>query len=292
MREEQGITLVALIITIVVLSILGTVSVITGRESIEATELEGFYTQMEIIQKRVDDIAETNETYIIKNSDGSETKVPLKEQGALLEDWQIALLEDALNLEEINVPTTNFKYFTILDLKEKLDISNITYNVYIDFDNRIVIAEGGITANGKTYYALNNPGYYVQEDLSKNVGDIEGLTCNNAIPYSKDKYKVTITQDNEIGDLSKGGYVKYKKTTTKYWETSATTEIILELNTEYHIKYIDINNNSFMEKIKVEFIEDEEGNEKLKVTEIIEDEEGNEKLEVTEMELEQEREEF
>ena len=63
-RESKGITLISLIITIVVLVILASISIKSGTESLDNTRLQGFYTQLEIIQKRVDDIAVTNETYI------------------------------------------------------------------------------------------------------------------------------------------------------------------------------------------------------------------------------------
>lgn len=267
MKKEKGITIISLVVMIAILLILAGVASFSGMESAEATALQGFYTQMEIIQKRVDDIAQTNETYIINNSDGSETQVPLKEQGKILTENQITLLTSILNVENINAQPSSFKYFTVNDLKEKLDIPNIQYDVFIDFDNRIVVAEDGITVENKTYYVLNNRTYFVEHNSAKNEGNIEKFNYTIS-QYSGGKYKITVTPTNNIGDLEEIGYVKYKKTTSKYWETSTNTEIILELDIEYDITYIDNNNNSLEKRIKVEYIKDEQENQELTVTEV------------------------
>ena len=64
MKKENGITLVSLILTVVVLIIIVSVSVSVGTNSLDSTRLKGFYMQLEIVQKRVDDITATNESYI------------------------------------------------------------------------------------------------------------------------------------------------------------------------------------------------------------------------------------
>lgn len=259
MKQEKGITLVALILTVVLLLIFASVSIKTGSQSIEETRLKGFYMQLEIIQKRIDDIAATNESYV----DGTGNIIYLKEQGKALNEEQITSLENILSIENITASTSNFRYFTIQDLESQLDLTEIEYNVYIDFDNRIVVAADGITIGDKIYYVLENKTYFVEEDNTKNTGTIEALNYN-ITQYNGNLYKVVITPSNIIGDLDGTGYVKYKKTTTKYWETSNNNEIILEISVEYNLIYIDSNNNKIEKTIKIE--EDTQGN--LNVTEI------------------------
>lgn len=250
MKEEKGITLVALIITIVVLLILATVSIQSGTESLDSTRLQGFYTQLEIVQKRVDDIAETNENYV--DSEGN--IVYIKEQGVaynnLTQEQQISL-QGILNSENIDIAPSNFRYFTAQNLEDILDLMEMEYNVYIDFENRVIIAADGIVVGDKTYYVLKNTTYFVEEDTTKNTGTIVSLNYN-VVAYSKDKYKVTVTPSNIIGDLDGTGFVKYKKTITKYWETSSNNEMVLESNVEYDIIYQDSNNNTIEKVIKVE----------------------------------------
>lgn len=256
-KEQKGITLVALIITIAILLILAAVSIQSGTESVDKTKLKGFYTQLEVIQKRVDDISTTNETYVDDNGN----QVYLKEQGEDLSETQKSLLQDILATEEI----TNFRYFTIKDLEDILDILHMEYNVFIDFENRIIVAEEGITIGDETYHVLPNTTYFVEEDTTKNIGTIETLEYT-VVPYGKDKYKVTIRPTNTIGDVGGNGYVRYKKATSKYWEDSNNLEIIVKLDTEYNIQYIDANNNKIEKTIKLEI--DTVDNTKIAVREV------------------------
>jgi len=259
--SDKGITLIALMITVIVLLIIGGVSILTGTESIDSTRLKGFYTELEIIQKRVDDIAATNESYV----DGEGNTLYLKEQGEDLNDDQILLLEDIKLSENIDINPTNFRYFTAKKLEDILDLFKMKYNVFIDFDNRIVIAEEGIKVGNKTYYVLENTNYHLEQITTKNKGEIEGLTYA-VIKYDEDIYKITVTPNNIIGDLSGNGFVKYKETTTRYWETSNNAELIVKLLVEYNMIYQDNNGNSIEKLIKVEL---DENNQPI-VTEVTE----------------------
>lgn len=252
MKREKGITLAVLIITIILMVILASVSISIGTDSLDSTRLKGFYTQLEIIQKRVDDIATTNESYIDKNGD----TIYLKEKGlayADFKDKQKTLLTDEIlpnEIPEVTFESLNLRYFTKNDLEQYLDLSDMDYNVFIDFDNRIIIAEDGIKIGDTTYHVLKNTTYFVKQDTEKNVVKSLGYT---ATQYRTDKCKVIVTAINAAGDAVGGGYVKYKKTSTKYWEVSDNTEIIIEASVEYNIVYIDANNNKSEEKtIKVD----------------------------------------
>jgi len=250
--NDKGITLVTLLITVGVMLLLLSVSVITGLESLHNTRIRGFYLQLETIQKRVDDIATTNESFI----DDSGNTIYIKQQGISydnLTESKQTLLENIISNEgaEYNLNPTNFRYFTIKDLENLLDLTQMEYNVFIDFESRTIIAEKGITVNGKKYNILLSETYFVKQDTTKNEGQITSLNYL-VTAYATDKYKVVITPENTIGDIEKTGHVEYKKTITKYWETSTNNEVILELETEYNIKYIDANNNYLEKIIKVE----------------------------------------
>lgn len=249
MKSEKGITLAVLIITIIVMVILASVSISIGTNSLDSTRLKGFYTQLEIIQKRVDDIATTNESYIDSNGN----TVYLKEKGLSyneLKDVQKANLQKILQKEKLTtIPTTNFRYFIAENLEKYLDLSDMDYNVFIDFDNRIIIAEDGIKIGDTTYHVLKNATYFVQQDTEKNI--VQSLIYD-ATQYRTGKCKVIVTAINAAGDVLGGGYVKYKKTSTKYWEVSDNTEIIIEADVEYNIVYVDANKNSIEKTIKVE----------------------------------------
>ena len=248
MKSEKGITLVALIITIVLMVILASVSIRIGTESLDSTRLKGFYMQLEIVQKRVDDIAITNESYIDSNGN----TVYLKEQGLSynnLTDTQNTFLQNIITSENLEVDATHFRYFTVEDLESILELSEIEYNLFIDFDSRVIIAEDGIKIGDKTYYVLENATYFVNQNTEKKK--VQSISYN-ATQYGTGKCKVIVTAKNATGDVVGGGYVKYKKTTTKYWEVSDNTEMILETSVEYNIVYVDVNKNSIAKTIIVQ----------------------------------------
>jgi len=248
--NERGVTLIALIITIIIMIIIIGLSVDIGMDSLDSTRLQGFYMQLETIQKRADDIAITNEGYYIKNADGTRTYIDLKTSGgSALTSSQKSILQGILSSEGVGISPSEFRYFTVTNLAEQLDLKQMEYNVFIHFDTRTVIAENGITINGKTYYMLENNMFYTEQDTSKNQG-ILGLEYYITKYGTTNKYKITVTPST-VGDLTTNGTLKYKKTTTKYWETANGLEIIISELTDYDILYIDSNNNSVSESIKV-----------------------------------------
>lgn len=257
-QNDSGITLIALIITIVIVLVIAGVSIYSGIESLNSTKLNEFYMQLNIVQKRVDDIAATNESYV--DSDGN--AIYLKESGNVLTDAQKSNLKDILSVK--GIPTDAdvidyFKYFTFDKLESILSIKDVEYNMFINFEDRIVVAEEGITLNNKTYYTLEDTTYFV-EHIDKNAGEegkIEKLNYTVPIEYGEGKYKISITQENPIGDLDGTGTIKYKKVTSKYWEITTDTEIVVEFDKEYNIKIIDLNKNSIEKVIKVEHKKDE-----------------------------------
>lgn len=257
--NNNGITLISLTITIIVLIIIASVSINIGTEAMDDARLDGFYMKLEIIQKRVDDIASTNEKYIIKNNDGTETIVELKNTGSNLTGEQITFVDNVLQEKELTNITSanNFRYFTSIELEEKLDLLEMEDNVFIDFNNRIVISESGVTIGEKTYYMLEDEKYFVEHNEDKNVGTIESLNYT-AILYGDNKYKVTVTPSNTIGDIGGTGYIKYKKLSSKYWNTSNNLEFVIEELGTYNIIYVDKNNNSIEDNIYL--VKDEENN--------------------------------
>lgn len=255
MKEQKGITLVALIITVVVLLIIAAVSINFGTDSLDDTRLKGFYAELEIIQKRVDDIATTNESYVLSEGDTA-TTVYLKDTGAPLTEEQRSFIT-SLKFDPIN-----FKYFTSKQLETILDISGIEQDVFIDFTNKKVISAEGIDIKGEKYYTLEDNVYYVEYEGNKLILNDISYTIET---YGK-SYKITVTPTySSTTNVNK--YIKYKKSTSKYWETSTNLEIIIESLGDYDIIYKDSYGNSITEKITVSLYD----NNAPTVTKIVEE---------------------
>lgn len=246
MKEDKGVTLTALIITIVVMFLLLAISMGFGSESLEDTRLKSLYTHLDLVQKRIDSIAATDESYY-----DNETQIKLIEAGityADLDSTRQEILNTIIENENPNLIRENFRYFTKEDLEIELELTDIEYNVFIDFENRIVISEQGVIKDGVEHHMLETSTYFVKEDKTKNTGKI--ILQYRISEFSTGKWKVKVIP-NEIGNIKKNSTLKYKKTTTKYWETADNLEFIIDSLTKYDIKYTDNNNNKAEETIEI-----------------------------------------
>jgi len=257
--NSKGLTLISLIIIIVLMIIIASVAVSSGMETFYNTQLQGFYTQLDIVQKRIDQIASTTKNYnnlgtALTSQQRSELSKILKDEGS-----------------ELGLNVSTFRYFSIEQLKEQLNLSDIDYSVFVHFDSRTVIAEKGITINGKTYHILNTTVYYVEQNDSKNLGMLNKLefkidtygkdyyysnTVDNTLSLvGKDKYKVTVKPINKSGQTIVGGILKYKKSNNTHWETANNLEFEVSNLTKsgilYNIVYEDNNRNQVSKTIKI-----------------------------------------
>lgn len=277
--NNKGVTLLALIITIVVMLIIAGISINVATDSLDNTRLKGFYTELEIIQRRVDDIATTNESYV----DGSGKTVYLKNQGKAysnLTQEQKNNLQSIITTEAqgLSLNPSTFRYFTREQLESILSLSNMHYDVFIDFESRTIIAEEGIKIGSTTYNILNNKIFYVKQQNSKNdEWSVKSMVCNvskygkNYIPYvdgntignsmnnestilynETDKYKITVTPRNGYGDTMNGGMLKYKKANSNQWMIANNLEFVVsDITQRYNLVYEDNNRNVIELNIKV-----------------------------------------
>lgn len=268
MSSDKGITIVALLIAIILMIILASISIGSSMDSIYDIKLKAFYSKLEVLQKRVDEVTSTNESYIDENRN----TIYIKNMGISyenLDESKQSSLIHILNYQGLNIQPNNFRYFTSEEVNTIFDLSEIEYDVFIDFDKKIVLAEDGIEINGQMYYASEANMYtplYNQE--TKPTLNSEIPILYTIIEYGIDKYKLTIIPNyNDEQYKPSISEVKYKKTSSKYWETSTDLEIIIDELSDYDILYEDSNENSVTKKIKV-WIDDENN---LTVTEITEE---------------------
>lgn len=100
MKDEKGITIIVLVITVIVMLIILGITVSSGSNSIETAQLQSFIADCEVIQSKVDVISEKarlNSAYIE------------------------------------NIGITNGTQWTNEDLKTNFNISNLTHDVIAKF---------------------------------------------------------------------------------------------------------------------------------------------------------------
>ena len=230
MKNEKGITIIALVVTIVILLILTVVSFTTGRVQLNNVRLKAFYSKLEVVQEAVEKIADTNEYD---------------------EDWGTPLTAEQISLIASiseNYDTSKFKYFTASEVESILNVSGVDLNLLIDFEDKYVISADGEEIDGIVYYVLENDKYRTNYQ-DKNTGNVNfNCTIKN---YGLNSYKITVTPVN-VGDIQEG-IIKYRQSNIDdYWKIAKNNEIIVDKLGTYDIMYIDSNNNSVTKQITIQ----------------------------------------
>ena len=149
MREERGITLITLVVTIVVMLLLSGVVIYNGTKTIQTTKKTVFISELEMIQAKVDTIYERRKL-------GQKEIEYYDALGEGLEGIDSEVLKQALG----GTSKQGFRYFSRQSL-EDLELENITQEVIINYDTREVISLTGIELEGVRYYKLSEIPNYI-----------------------------------------------------------------------------------------------------------------------------------
>lgn len=142
MKNENGITLISLVITIVIMSILAVLGVNYGTSTIKGMQYQNFNYQLEQIQGRVDVIHE-------KINSGDDSYQTMGESATLSSNANSVLTS-------LGLKSSDYRYFTPKDLEEFLSISNVDQEVAINFETKDVVSIHGFNYNGKIHYRPND----------------------------------------------------------------------------------------------------------------------------------------
>ena len=158
MKQEKGITLVALVITVLVMSILAGTAISSGRSIIDSNKVIAFIQELKIVQSEVNVIVEKQ-----KQGNTSYDAIGI-EVSRLDTETMTKLVKGPLKgktAEEI----IDFKYYRVSDLQQ-MGIENVNQSVLINLKTREVISVNGIEDAGKMCYKLEDfpsESYNVQE---------------------------------------------------------------------------------------------------------------------------------
>lgn len=230
----NGITIISLIITIIIMLILATVTINVGTGSLEESRMTGFVSAMQLIQTKVDFIAEYEDYKI---------------SGEELNDSNKQKLQDILNSENetftTTVDSTFLRYFDSSHIASDLEVENIDDEIVVDFSTREVISVNGIEYEDKKYYSQ----YYLPggQVLKKQIEEVTRVVSFENITYNIDGLNATFTITNigiTNGTLSYGRkdnseVIKWN-TITNYTKSgeNITTKNITESGT-YYFKLVD-----------------------------------------------------
>lgn len=231
MKQEKGITLITLAITIIVMIILAGVSISEGINSIQSAKLTQFNAEMRIIHTRVNELVEELETY------------ELELLGQAIPPEKASSVSTALGNESSN----GFRYFNRTDL-QNIGVSNIDREVIINFSTREVVDINGLEKGNTKIYRLADwtNMVYVNKNteapsfnLSKKVYDLNATILVENIEYKGNVGKGTVS------------YCTYNNATEGKWKKVAGTEIPVQVTGTYKVRLTDAAGNAAEKTVEV-----------------------------------------
>ncbi len=243
LRKNSGVTLVALIITIILLVILASTATFTGISAIEDTRISRFRTEMEMMKLQLN-----SPTELEKYKETEDDNLTPKQKG-FLGEVQLSIKQHGI---DIQLDIDGFKYFTKEQIK---DISNIeiSRDIYINSNTKTIVSGVGVKYNGETYYMLEelpNSLYNVDNNV-QNSGNIE-------FDLSSEKLNITISNIKYNAPYVNKGSIQYKLASDTNWTTvvkdTTSKNFTFEVPSdgEYNIRVIDAKNNKSTNNIKIE----------------------------------------
>lgn len=142
-KDNKGITLIALIITIIIMLILGSVTAYTGINSYKSSRVNKFVMQMQLLQTNFDELISTK------------TAVELEELGlqSVTTQEQIDAITNAFKQEEVTTgDTSKYKVFYKEDILNILNVENSDNEIIVNFETREIVSTIGIEYEGVVYY--------------------------------------------------------------------------------------------------------------------------------------------
>lgn len=150
-KNNKGITILTLAITVAVLAILAAATVYTGTKVLESAKLQNINTDMLLIQARVKVISEK----VVFDGDNTAYR------GEKLSDVSYPSVENLKNIGIIDTEDTNYSSYYIWNQSilnefgmDKIELNSGEYFV-VNYATNEVITTEGIKYDGNTYYKLS-----------------------------------------------------------------------------------------------------------------------------------------
>ena len=224
--NQNGVTLIALTITVIVLLILASVAVYSGMDIIESSKVTTFTAEMKIMQTQVNSLYDQWKSGDI-NKD---------EKGKSL-DYNTEVQEQVnkVLVTELDITdTTGYRYFDKETL-ENLNIEGITQEFFVNIEKREVVSYKGLRYKGDMYYTLTQlpDGLY---NVEYNPSTSNKITFD--VKYEKiadNKWEITVYNIQYDGNINKW-YVKYQLEGEDNWQTSENLSFMVDKQGVYTIK--------------------------------------------------------
>ena len=227
--KEKGVTLVALVITIIVLLILASIAYKAGDESIQTAKFTKFQNELKLLQRKADELnLEENVTI------GKEITDSQKQKLDSISEITDVIYKDTSDEEKEKIKNS-FRKLEPNDIKNDLNIET-SKTFFISFEYRYVVYLKGFNYKGQKYYIadqLKDSTYNVRyNNTNDDTGSFDVKTTRE-----NNKWKIEISNINYNGNIGKWE-VKYKTKDGSYWSTSYDLTFYITEQGEYTIKVV------------------------------------------------------
>ena len=220
--NENGITLMALIVTVVLLAMVASIGVGSGTKTIKVAKYNQFKNELQILQSKINELNQTNTENV-----GTDLT---DEQEKILDIAVISniIYKDKTDDEKSDIKN-NFKFIAKNNMKQELGLDGIKRDYLINIKYRYVVCYKGFEYNGTVYYMSEqfNNGLYNVEYRNKNSNGVADSSSTALFETKKTsgegRCKITITNINYDGYIN-DWQVKYKMQGDEFWQTSYTKD--------------------------------------------------------------------
>lgn len=147
MKNDRGITLTIVIMTVIMLIIIAGLAITNGINTYQDTEIIKFQTYMKAIQKKVDLIIEER----VYDDSTYYTKI-----GKSLTDEQKNKLQTIIDsnskIETRDVDEEKLRYFSSADIEKIFELEGIEDEIIVNFAKREIISLNGVEKDGVMHY--------------------------------------------------------------------------------------------------------------------------------------------
>lgn len=147
MRDEKGITMLILVITVILTLLIAVTATYSGIDTYKGMRVKTFSEQLKIVRERVE---------VVKDKASTNSEISLNSLGRSLDELDSSLRDDIINSisnsGELSANSANYRYFETSDLKEDLGVEIEDFAVAIDFDRSVVIGVRGVEYEGHVVY--------------------------------------------------------------------------------------------------------------------------------------------
>ena len=271
-KKSKGITLIALIITVIMLIILASITVYSGKSVIKSSKFTAFTAEMKIMQAQVNELYEKykngetiqvgSETYTgeqILNMRKDSTEENYSTNIENIEFPSYTQAEKVFTAEESGVTNKEGYLYFNQKLIEDLNIEGVKEEFFVNIGKRSVISYYGFDDGEYKYYTI--------EQIPKSLYNVEYNDKNTEKPefdinvenIAISKWRITISNVNYSNGYIEKWYVKYRcsendeegiKEEEKKWNTSEDLSFIVNEEGNYEIYLQDQSGNIKSDKIE------------------------------------------